>query len=95
MQDTGKCPLSLYVPLRLLACEWKADVQELEGVNNMVAMACAIAPGISLALLDARVANGCRHGVQGNSCDQMVCHFVSCGIHCGGYTEFCCRACWG
>jgi len=57
IQDTGMCPLSLYCPLRLLACEWKADVQELEGVNNMVEMACSIAPGISQALLDARVAN--------------------------------------
>ena len=38
-----------------LCMSWRGDVQEIEGTNNLVQLATKTAPGISLALLDARV----------------------------------------
>lgn len=52
----GTISMCLYAPMRLLALSWRADTQEIEGVNNLISMATDRAPKISLALLDARVA---------------------------------------
>eukprot|EP00969_Alexandrium_andersonii_P008258 359359-Alexandrium_andersonii.AAC.1 len=54
----ARCDAAMRVCQRALRLSryWRADVQEIEGVNNMVQLACKVAPGISLALLDAGVA---------------------------------------
>ena len=42
--------------LSLVTTTWKMDVQEIEGVNNLLQSVARKCPNISLALLDARVA---------------------------------------
>ena len=53
--QTGKCPICLYWAMRLVALYWRADVQEIEGINSLIELACRRAPRISLPLVDARV----------------------------------------
>ena len=43
--------------MRLVAQDWTADQQEIEGVMNLVKIGIRMAPGISLQQLDARVGN--------------------------------------
>ncbi len=45
----------LYLLVNIICCSWAPDVQEIEGVNNIIQSVCRRAPGIRLPLLDARV----------------------------------------
>ena len=49
--------MNLYAPFRLLAERWSAHTAELEGVNNMVKALIALAPSMTLQLVDAIVGN--------------------------------------
>ena len=44
----GECPVALYVPFRMLACKWRADTQEIEGIMSMIQAAMKVAPNMSL-----------------------------------------------
>ena len=52
---TGQLHSPLHSFIRLVACRWVADVQEIEGIHNIIQSICRRAPSISLPLLDARV----------------------------------------
>ena len=53
----GCCTMVVYTAFRLLSMWWRADVQEIEGLNSIIKWILRNSPSISLALLDARVAN--------------------------------------
>ena len=55
--NSGRISTAVYAPFRLLAVSWQGDVQEIEGINNMIQMVCTRSPHIKLPLVDARVAN--------------------------------------
>lgn len=52
----GTISQPLYAALRLVCMKWRVDVQEIEGINNIIQVIASRAPRISLPLLDARVA---------------------------------------
>ena len=66
---TGMVPCYLYGIFYVIASMWRCDVQDIEGMNNILQMVARKAPAISLPLLDARVANRKRLGL-GRKADQ-------------------------
>ena len=46
----------MFTMIRLVATQWRGDMQEIESINSVLQKVAARAPNISLALLDARVA---------------------------------------
>ena len=55
-RDTGKLDESLFQLLWWIARKWRADTQEVEGINSCLKMLIARAPNIQLALASARLA---------------------------------------
>ena len=53
----GRVSPLLFVPYRTLAESWRADSQDLEGVNSMISFQTRCCPGIKFPLVDARVGN--------------------------------------
>ena len=52
----GTLCMRLYVPLRIVALFWKADQQEIEGMNGMLQAIVKRSPHLSFVLADARMA---------------------------------------
>jgi hypothetical protein len=55
VRDTGTCPDDLWLLFRTVGLIFKADVQELEGVNSMIKGINSRCPNLTLPLLDARI----------------------------------------
>jgi hypothetical protein len=53
----GRLSSRLYSPMRIVANEWKADTQEIEGIMNLIKLASHASNTISAQLMDARVGN--------------------------------------
>jgi hypothetical protein len=72
--NTGKVSLALYSAMRLIALKFKIDVQEIEGINNVIQQVAKKAPRITLPVLDARVALRKMLGIHNNQIiNQLIC----------------------
>jgi len=56
--NNGAVDMRLYITMRYVACTWRADTSEMEGIMNLISIGVVRGSSqISLALLDARVSN--------------------------------------
>ena len=55
--DEGRVGSALYCLMKFVANLWLGDIQELEGIMNMIKLELKRSPSIGTELLDARVAN--------------------------------------
>ena len=67
----GTLCLDLWVIIWSICVSWRPDVQEIEGVNNVIQQLCNKCPHIALPLVDARVAL-CKQIGLGSRCLTVV-----------------------
>ena len=60
--ETGMCGSKLYSIAKTIAYKSIANIEELEGLNNLIKLQGNRSPNISLELLDARMCNKKRLG---------------------------------
>ena len=65
-KETGTCGLKLYSISKTIAYKAIANIEELEGLNNLIKLQGTRAPNISLELLDARMCTKKRLGSEAN-----------------------------
>ena len=53
--ESGTVGMQLWTAIRLVVVKWRPDVQEVEGINNIIQQVVRAAPRVTLPLLDARV----------------------------------------
>ena len=58
VENGGAICITLFVVMRFVACNWRADTSEMESIMNLISIATRMGSSqISLALVDARVAS--------------------------------------
>ena len=71
MAASGKCPLQLWVVVRLMAITIRGDTQKVEGANSTLQTICKQAPNIHLPLVSDRLCLKTGNKMGAASCAQL------------------------